>query len=197
MEDKSLGNLLVGTWNTKTIVTVAIGAALFGVLMVYASFPIFANTYVSAAMLIPVVVGAMFGPLAALVAAGVGNIVADLIGGWGVWFDWSVGNGLAAFFVGLLAVYGARVTEGYFKVRHAVIYSLVVIVSQLVIYIAVVPILSFFFYGGELNFALLQGFFSALGNSIVLIVVGLPVLFGMSARFASRSNIKKDASGKY
>ena len=110
MENKSIASLLVGTWNTKTIVTVAIGAALFGVLMVYASFPIFANTYVSA-MLIPVIVGAMFGPLAALVAAAVGNIVADLIGGWGVWFDWSVGNGLAAFFVGLLAVYGARVTE--------------------------------------------------------------------------------------
>jgi energy-coupling factor transport system substrate-specific component len=197
MENKSVGSLLVGTWNTKTIVTVAIGAALFGVLMVYASFPIFANTYVTAAMLIPVIVGAMFGPLAALVAAGVGNIVADLIGGWGIWFDWSVGNGLAGFFVGLLAVYGARVTEGYFKVRHAVIYSLVVIVSQFVIYVAVVPLLSFVFYGGELNFALLQGSFAALGNCIVLIVIGLPVLFGMSARFASRSNIKEDTSGQY
>jgi energy-coupling factor transport system substrate-specific component len=197
MEKRSVGSLLVGTWNTKTIVTVAIGAALFGVLMVYASFPIFANTYVTAAMLIPVIVGAMFGPVAAMVAAGVGNIVADLIGGWGVWFDWSVGNALAGFFVGLLAVYGARITDGYFKVKHAIIYALVVIVSQFVIYVAIVPILSFVFYGGELNFALLQGSFAALGNSIVLIVIGLPLLFGMSARFAARTNIKEEKSGAY
>ena len=35
IKKKNVGAMLVGEWNTKTIVAVAIGAALFGVLMCY------------------------------------------------------------------------------------------------------------------------------------------------------------------
>lgn len=37
MQKKSIWQLILGDWNTKTVVGVAIGAALFGVLMVYGS----------------------------------------------------------------------------------------------------------------------------------------------------------------
>lgn len=63
MENKSFVQKLVGTWNTKTIVGVAIGAALFGVLMNYGSIKVFSNTSLSTAMVVPVIVGALFGPL--------------------------------------------------------------------------------------------------------------------------------------
>ena len=59
MAEKSLGQKLLGTWNTKTIVAVAIGAALFGVLMVYGGIPVTTNTNLTTAMIIPVVVGAL------------------------------------------------------------------------------------------------------------------------------------------
>ena len=90
IKKKNVGAMLLGEWNTKTIVAVAIGAALFGVLMCYGGIPIFTNTSLTTAMIIPVIVGALFGPLPAMVCCGVGNVIADLIGGWGLWFDWSV-----------------------------------------------------------------------------------------------------------
>lgn len=114
IKKKNVGAMLVGEWNTKTIVAVAIGAALFGVLMCYGGIPIFTNTSLTTAMIIPVIVGALFGPLPAMVCCGVGNVIADLIGGWGLWFDWSVGNAVMAFCVGLLPVYGANIKEGIF-----------------------------------------------------------------------------------
>ena len=40
IQKKKLGQLLVGEWNTKTIVAVAIGAALYGVLMVFGGIQI-------------------------------------------------------------------------------------------------------------------------------------------------------------
>ena len=40
---KSFWKTLVGTWNTKTVVGVAIGAALFGVLMNFGSIKVFTN----------------------------------------------------------------------------------------------------------------------------------------------------------
>ena len=81
METKGLGKSIVGVWSTRTIVAVAIGAALFGVLMNYGGIPVFTNTSLTTAMIVPVVVGAMYGALPAAVAAGVGNVIADLIGG--------------------------------------------------------------------------------------------------------------------
>ena len=86
-EKKSIGKLLLGTWDTKTIVGVAIGAALFGVLMCFGGIRVFSNTSLTSAMIVIPVVAGLFGPLPAALAAGLGNVLADLIGGWGFWFD--------------------------------------------------------------------------------------------------------------
>jgi energy-coupling factor transport system substrate-specific component len=195
MEKASRKNLWLGVWNTKTIVTVAIGAALYGVLMVYGGIPIFSNTNLTAAMIIPVVVGGLFGPIPALVCCGVGNVIADLIGGWGMWFDWSIGNAVMAFFVGLLPVYGARITEGVFKVKHAIIYAISCVVGNVIAFGVVTPVFSYLFYASDLNIAFLQALFATLGNMLVLIVIGIPILMILARRYASRKDLKTESSG--
>ncbi|MBR3355080.1 MAG: ECF-type riboflavin transporter substrate-binding protein [Oscillospiraceae bacterium] len=192
MKNKSVGQKLLGTWNTKTIVTVAIGAALFGVLMNYGGIPIFTNTSLTTAMIVPVVVGAMYGPLPAAVAAGVGNVIADLIGGWGLWFDWSVGNAVCAFFVGLLPLYGAYITEGIFDVKKAVTYVLCVVFGNAFAFGVVTPILTALFYGDELNITFLQALWASIGNIIVEVIIGLPVLFLLAKRYAARTNLEEE-----
>ena len=112
------------------MVAIAIGAALFGVLMNYGGIPVFTNTKLTTAMIIPVIVGAMFGALPAAVACAVGNLIADLIGGWGYWFDWSIGNGVLGFIVGLLPLYGANIDEGIFKPVHAIIYAVACVIGN-------------------------------------------------------------------
>jgi energy-coupling factor transport system substrate-specific component len=100
MAQESYLKLFLGKWNTKTLVSVAVGAALFGVLMVYGSIPVFTNTQLTSAMIVPVVVGGLFGSVPAFITLLLGNILADLIGGWGFWFDWSIGNGILGFLSG-------------------------------------------------------------------------------------------------
>lgn len=194
---KSLGKLLVGEWNTKTIVAVAIGAALYGVLMVWGGIPIFTNTNLSSAMLVPVVVGGLFGPLPALVCCGVGNVIADLIGGWGMWFDWSIGNAVMAFCVGLLPVYGARIKEGIFTTKQAVIYAICCVLGNMLAFGIVTPIFSWLLYASDLNFTFLQSFAATLGNSAVLIIIGIPVLFILAKRYAARTNLTEEKSDEY
>jgi energy-coupling factor transport system substrate-specific component len=58
MKKKSVWELFVGDWNTKTIVGIALGAALFGVLMNYGSIKVTTNTNFSTAFIVPVIVGA-------------------------------------------------------------------------------------------------------------------------------------------
>ena len=192
MQERSLLQLFVGNWNTKTIVAVAVGAALFGVLMVFASWPIFVNTMLTAAMIVPVVVGGLFGPLAAFATMALGNIVADLVGGWGMWFNWSIGNGVLGLFIGALPLYGARIDEGIFKIKHAIIYVILVVIGNIIAFGVVTPIFTTLFYGDTFELSLMQGVFAMTGNSIILCVVGIPILFAMTRRYKSRSNLRHE-----
>lgn len=188
-EKKSIGKLLLGTWDTKTIVGVAIGAALFGVLMVYGGIRVFTNTSLTSAMIVVAVVAALFGPLPAALAAGIGNVLADLIGGWGFWFDWSIGNFVLGFFVGLIPLYGARIEDGVFKVKHAVFYVISVLIGNIIGFGLVTPFLTVAFYSSELTITWAQAFSAIVSNGIVLIVIGIPLLFILAKRNAKKTNL--------
>ena len=192
MKERSFGQLFLGKWNTMTLVAVAVGAALFGVLMVFVSFPVFTNTYLTAAMIIPVIVGGLFGPLPAFATLLIGNFVADLIGGWGFWFDWSVGNGVLGLFVGALPLYGARIDEGIFTVKHAVIYAACCLVGNAIAFGVVTPVMTSLFYAADLEITFIQALASGVANVAVLIVVGIPLLFLFASRYKKRSNLKEE-----
>ncbi|MDR1230978.1 MAG: ECF-type riboflavin transporter substrate-binding protein [Spirochaetaceae bacterium] len=192
MANENFGKLVLGKWSTKTLVAVAIGAALFGVLMAYGSIPIFTNTQLTSAMIVPVVVGGLFGPLPAFVTLLIGNILADTIGGWGYWFDWSIGNGILGFFIGTLPLYGARIDEGVFKVRHAVIYAIIAVLGNAAAFGLVTPLLTSLFYAADVEITFLQAFASGISNTVVLIVVGIPILVLLSKRFGKRKDLKEE-----
>ena len=145
---ESVKTYILGKWDTRTIVGVAIGAALFGVLMNFGGIRVFTNTSLTTAMLVDVIVGGLFGAVPAAVAAFFGNVISDLIGGWGFWFDWSIGNAVLGFFVGLLGVYGARINDGIFTGKQAVIYAVLVIVGNAVAFGLVTPFLTYVFADG-------------------------------------------------
>lgn len=189
---ESIGSLILGKWDTKTIVGIAIGAALFGVLMNFGGIRVFTNTSLSSAMIVDVIVGAMFGPVPAAVAAFFGNVISDLIGGWGFWFDWSVGNAVLGFFVGLLPLYGARINDGVFTVKHAVIYAITVIVGNLLAFAVVTPLMTYLFYSQELTITWAQGFSAVASNASVQIIVGIPLLFLLAKRNARGTNLKQE-----
>ena len=188
MSKKSFGSKLLGEWNTRTIVTVAIGAALFGVLMNYGGIPIFTNTSLTTAMIVPVVVGAMYGPVPAAVAAGVGNVIADLIGGWGMYPAWSIANAVAALFIGALPLYGAYITEGVFDVKHMVIYIICVLVGNALAFGVVAQVLTVVFEGGDMNVSLPQGLYASIGNILVEGVIGILVIKLIANRYQRRTN---------
>lgn len=194
---KNVGKMIVGEWNTKTIVAVAIGAALYGVLMCYGGIQVFTNTSLTTAMIVPVIVGALFGPVPAMIAAGVGNVIADLIGGWGMWFDWSIGNAVMAFCVGLLPIYGAKIKEGIFTVKHAIIYAVCCIVGNMVAFGVITPIFSTIIYGSDLNVTFLQAAAANISNILVLLVVGIPILIVLADRYKARTNLKEDKGDEY
>jgi len=192
MKEKSILKTILGVWNTKTVVAIAIGAALFGVLMNFGGIPIFTNTKLTTAMIVPVIVGALFGPVPAFVACLAGNTIADLIGGWGYWFDWSIGNGVLGFIVGLLPLYGAKIDDGIFKVKHAVIYVITCVIGNALAFGIVTPIFTTLFYGGELEATFLQSLTGGIANTLVLTIIGIPILIALAKWNARNTNLTLD-----
>lgn len=192
MKKESIGKILLGKWDTKTIVGVAIGVALFGVLMDYASIKVFTNTNLTLAMIVPVIVGGLFGPLPAALACGLGNVLADLIGGWGMWFDWSVGNAVLGFIVGCLKLYGADIENGVFGVKHMIIYVICAVVGNALAFGVVTPIMTTLFYQSDLEITFIQSLTGGASNVLVLVVAGIPILKALAARNAKSSNLTKE-----
>ena len=189
---QSLGSILLGKWNTKTIVGIAIGAALFGVLMNFGSIRVTTNTSLTTSYIVLPIVGALFGPLPAFLTGLIGNTIADLIGGWGLWFDWSFGNAVAGFFMGLLPLYGAKIEDGVFTVKHAIIYAVVTVVGVGIGFGLVTPVLTYLFYSSELTVTWIQAWAAIVSDASVAIIVGVPVLFALAKRNARGTNLSNE-----
>ena len=192
MKEKTLAQKLLGVWNTKTIVGVAIGAALFAVLMNYGGIKVTTNTSLTSAYIIPAIVGALFGPLPAGLAAGLGNVLADLIGGWGFWFDWSAGNFVAGYFAGLVGLFGASVEDGKFDAKDAIVYIICCVVGCGLGFGLVTPFLTYCWYSSELTVTWVQAWAAIVSDASVLIVVGLPLLIVLAKRNKRGTNLSKE-----
>ncbi len=191
-EQTSIWKKLLGNWETKTVVAVAVGAALFGVLLDYVSIPVFTNTKLSVAYLVPVFVGALFGPLPAGIVGLLGNFFADLLAGSGFWPEWWIGNFIATFVIGLLPIYGARIKEGVFNAKHAIIFTITSLLGLLVSFGFVSPFLNTIFYGGEKTINFAQGWVAVVSDGIVTVVAGLPLLYLLAKRYKKNTNLTKE-----
>lgn len=174
---------------TKEIVAVAIGSALFGFLMVFGGIQVFTNTKLTTAYIVPVIVGAFFGVVPAALVGLIGNFIADTIGAWGYWIDWTIGNSLACFFIGSLSLYGANIKKGIFTVKHAIIFSIISVIGIGVSFGIVTPLITTLLYGGEIVITYAQAQAAVISNSIVVLVVGLPILFLLAERYKKQNNL--------
>ena len=104
---------------SRTIVYAAIGAALYGILLV-AQIPIPGSTVsVRPAFALVPFFGYAFGPIVGFFTGFVGNAVGDQISGWGLLtsWNWSIANGLVGLIAGLAPLYLARWVNGNLRDR--------------------------------------------------------------------------------
>ncbi len=177
---------------TQQIVAIAIGSALFAVLMNYGGISIYTNTKLTTAYIIPVIIGAFFGPIPAALVGFIGNFLADTIGGWGYWFDWSFGNLFCALFIGSLNLYGVRIREGIYNIKHAIIFSIIAVLGNAVSFGLITPFFTKIIHGGELVITLAQAQVAVLSNSVVILIVGNIVLFALARRYKKQNNLVEE-----
>jgi energy-coupling factor transport system substrate-specific component len=105
--------------SSRVIVYAAIGAALYGILLV-AQLPIPGSTVsVRPAFALVPFFGYAFGPIVGFFTGLVGNAVGDQISGWGALtsWNWSIANGLVGLIAGLAPMYLGRWVNGSLRDR--------------------------------------------------------------------------------
>lgn len=86
------------------VVYMALGAALYAGLSIATNFiqlPSIGRVSLRPAIVIPLFFGAVFGPIVGFFTGLVGNFLSDLISGYGVYWNWDLGNGLIGLIAGL------------------------------------------------------------------------------------------------
>ena len=128
---------------SRTIVYSAIGAALYGILLV-AQLPIPGSTVsVRPAFALVPFFGYAFGPVVGFFTGLVGNGIGDQISGWGALtsWNWSLANGLVGLIAGLAPLYLASWVGGNIRQRAiggAVAGAIAVVIGFLFIFTDVI-----------------------------------------------------------
>ena len=178
MEKQCPRKLFFGKWNTMTLIAIAIGAIVFGLLMVLGNIQIFGGISLPMAMLVPVVIGAYFGAVPAFIALFMGSIAMDLLIVLGMKFDYAVGFGVFALFVGAFHLYGARVDKGIFTIKHAIMLVVFCGIGQIVAFGLVTPFLtSTFYYYRFYGYDMLESLVDNINQTAVIAVFGIPLLY--------------------
>ena len=99
---------------------------------------------------------------------------------------------MAGFFIGLLPVYGAKIDEGVFTPKQAVIYALLTVLGVGLGFGVVTPLLTVAFYSSELTVTWIQAEAAIISDASVAIVVGIPVLFALAKRNAKKVGLSKE-----
>lgn len=124
---------------SRTIVYAAIGAALYGLLLV-AQIPIPGSTVsVRPAFAIVPFFGYAFGPIVGFFVGLVGNGIGDQLSGWGALtsWNWSIANGLVGLIAGLAPMYLSRWVNGSLRERAiggAIAGSIAVVIGFLFVF---------------------------------------------------------------
>ena len=125
--------------SSRVIVYSAIGAALYGILLV-AQVPIPGTTVsVRPAFALVPFFGYAFGPVVGFFTGIVGNGIGDQLSGWGALtsWNWSLANGFVGLLAGLAPMYLQRWTEGSLRDRAiggAIAGSIAVVIAFLFVF---------------------------------------------------------------
>ena len=171
-------------FGTREVVYGAIGAALYGILSaVTNAFPLPAagNVTFRPAVAVLIFFGAAFGPWVGLIAGLLGNTLGDAITGWGLYWNWSVGNGLMGLIPGLAVAMIQDYRSGR-GIGSGILYGLLgVVIGMLFASLTEMAV-----SGIDLSTALVGYFLPAfLGNAVVIIIL-LPILFVAYQSVAAR-----------
>ena len=155
-----------------TIVAIGIGAALFFVLGRFVAVPSpVPNTNISLQYGLLAFMAALFGPVAGCLIGLIGHALIDFSFGWGIWWSWVIASACFGALIGLVSRKLA-LADGVFTRNDALRFNLFQIVSHVLAWGLIAPVLDIVIYAEPANKVFVQGLVGGAANIVTTAVVG-------------------------
>lgn len=175
----------------KEVVAIGIGTALFTVLTTV-QIPLgLPNTYMQPRMAVLAFLSAVFGPVVGGAVGLLGHALGDAIFYGSVWWSWVFPDAVVGLGIGLLAA-KYQVKAGGFDQKAIVMFNVAQVVTNVVAWILVAPILDIVIYAEPANKVFAQGAGACLANVVMIGVLGTLVIAGYSKIAAKSGSLSKE-----
>jgi energy-coupling factor transport system substrate-specific component len=172
-------------FGTREVVYAAIGAALYGVLgwvTNILAIPGVANVSVRPAVAIPMFFGIAFGPIVGFISGFLGNVISDMLSGWGFWFWWDLGNGLMGLIAGLCWL---QLTD--YKSINNILKAELYVILGVVVGMGIAAVSELWVSGVDFQTAFLTSFLPAAITNLIWGLILVPILMVAYDAVISRS----------
>lgn len=177
---------------TKTIVAVAIGAALFFVLGRYVAIPSpIPNTNISIQYGLLAFVAGIFGPVAGLLVAFIGHALIDFSWGWGVWWSWVIASAFAGLVMGFASKKLNLTTEA-FNGKKALVLNIYQVIANVLAWGLIAPVFDILIYAEPANKVFVQGLVAGCANLVTTAVVGTLLCFAYTKARPAQGSLKEE-----
>ncbi|MEZ8353730.1 ECF-type riboflavin transporter substrate-binding protein [Vibrio splendidus] len=177
-------------FSAKTVVVIAIGAALYGIggLPMF-GVPVFANTTLKPAMAVLALFSVLFGPIVGFLVGFIGHWVTDLFAGWGVWLTWVLGSGIVGMVIGLFPMMTKnRLQQGELPMKDFVLFVILALAGNVVGY-GCSAFLDTILYAEPFTKVFTQLSIIAAGNTVLIAAVGFLILKSVAKRNKQSRNL--------
>lgn len=179
-------------FSVKTIVAIGIGAALFFVLGRFVAIPSpVPNTNISVQYGLLAFLSVVYGPVAGALIGLIGHALIDFSYGWGIWWSWVIASGVFGLLTGLAANFLKMSMEEIGK-KGLIKFNAAQIVSHIICWGAVAPILDILIYNEPLEKLFAQGLVAGIANAITTAIVGSLLCIAYAATQTKAGSLNKE-----
>ncbi len=177
---------------TKTIVATGLGAALFMLLFMYVKVPSpIPETSLQTAYGLGAFFAVLFGPIAGALIAFIGHALSDALQYGSPWWSWVIASGVCGFGFGL-AYKKTTVEEGKFTGKSIALFNIIQVLSNIIAWVIVAPVLDIVIYREPVNLVFTQGVVAAGMNAVTVAIIGTLLLIAYSATKTQKGSLDKE-----
>ena len=179
-------------FSVKSIVAIGIGAALFFVLGRFVAIPSpVPNVNICVQYGLLAFMSVVYGPIAGALIGLIGHAFIDFSYGWGIWWSWVIASGVFGLLVGFAAKV-LKMDEAEMGKKGLIKFNIAQVVSHLICWMAVAPVLDVYMMGEPWDKLISQGLMAGLGNAVTTAIVGSLLCVAYAATKTKAGSLTKE-----
>lgn len=179
-------------FSVKSIVAIGIGAALFFVLGRFVAIPSpVPNTSICTQYGLLAFMSVVYGPVAGALIGLIGHALIDFSYGWGIWWSWVFASAVFGLLMGF-ATKALKLEEGELGKKGLIKFNIAQVVSHLICWMLVAPVLDVYMMGEPWDKLISQGLMAGIGNSVTTAIVGSLLCVAYAATKTKAGSLTKE-----